>query len=100
MIILSTIELIKEKDKPKTKAANHPFNVPNVLKPINKTSAILTIAALMTKENKPIVKQVIGKDNILRIGFTNIFNKLKPIANFKASKVESILIPIPNKGKA
>ena len=100
MIILSTIELIKEKDNQKTKAANQPSNAPEVLNPVNRTSAILTIAALMTKENKPIVKQVIGKDNIFKIGFTNIFNKLKPIANFTASKVESTLISIPKVGRA
>ena len=61
----STTDVMKENAKPNIKA----FNQPPTSKPCTKYAVSFTIAAVITKENNPSVKQVIGKEIIFKIGF-------------------------------
>jgi hypothetical protein len=72
---------MKEKDKLNSKAAIQPPTI----NPLTKDCVINTIAALITKENKPIVRQVIGNAKNCNTGFTKVFNKVNTNATFTAT---------------
>ncbi len=78
----STVADIKEKAKLKISAATQP----PTWNPSNKLSAKTTMAALITKENKPNVRQVIGKEKKLKMGFKKVFKIDNTKATFTASK--------------
>ena len=77
----STVAEINEKAKLKSSAAIQP----PTWKPAKRLSAKTTIAALMTKENNPSVRQVIGNEKKLIIGFKNVFKIDSTKATFTAS---------------
>ena len=57
------------------------------------------IAALITKENKPIVKHVIGNEKNFKTGFTNVLSTASTTASFIASTVLATETPIFSIGK-
>lgn len=58
-------------------------------------NAIFSTTALITKENNPIVRNVIGNDNNFNTGLTKTFSKPKITAN--AIKIGKELIIMPSK---
>ena len=79
----STTDVMKENAKPNIKA----FNQPPTSKPCTKYAVSFTIAAVITKENNPSVKQVIGKEIIFKIGFKNEFSSVSTKATFTAMNI-------------
>ncbi len=69
-----------------TKLNHKAVQNPSTLKPSTNLSANKIINALMTNKNNPKVKNVIGSDKIVRIGFTIVFKNAKTTATKNAVK--------------
>ena len=77
---LSNILLTIERIKLNHKAVQKPFTE----KPSTSLLANKIIKALIANRNNPNVKNVIGSDKSVRIGFTIVFKKAKTIATINA----------------
>jgi len=77
----------------KTIEKNKAFKKPPTTNPLTKYSANKTIIALITNENNPKVRMVIGNENNCKIGFTIAFKIDKATTTHKADDQLSIETP-------
>ena len=69
------------------------YQNPSTINPLTKASQIIIIRALITNKNNPKVTMVTGSVNMIRIGFTNRFNKTRTAATTIAIRKLSTEIP-------